>query len=341
MSRAVKFLYLTQEDVIKCGGLDMAQTIEAVEKALRLLDAGECIEPHVPAIRLNSVPHGGFSIHPAYIGGDIRKTGIKWMGTNLENPHKRNMPSATAVVIINDSKSGNPLAIMDGTLISAMRTGAVVGVGAKYLARPDAEVVGLIGAGVINRAQLIALHSTLKHIRLIKLFSRTAAKSHIFASEMSEQLGLEIQIVDSAQAAIEDADVIGPATDIRQKKRYIQPEWIKAGAYLVNLSGNDYSINAILDCDRIIVDNKKQLQVPDTTLTDMMTAGLLKSDDVTELGALISSRKEGRRHENERIFFSPFGMGIEDLINAYRVYQEAIRQGVGQELNLWSEPLWT
>ena len=338
MSRTLGFLYLTQEEVIECGGLDMLQTIESVKRAVQLLDQGECIEPLVRGIRWNSVH---VSMHPAYIGGDIQIAGTKWMAGNWENPIKRNMPNLSALTILNDTETGFPLAVMDGTLISAMRTGAVVGLGAKYLARPKSEVVGLIGAGVISRAQLMALHATLKHIWLVRLFDRKTERAHTFAKEMSERLGLEIRIVDSAQAAVEGADVVAPATNVFQKGRYIQPEWIKAGAYLANLSGNDYSFDAVLACDSIVVDNKKQLKVPDLTLSDMVAEGLVSPDDLVELGAIINGKKESRTHDNDRIFFSPFGMGIEDLINAYRVYQEACRRGVGQELKLWHEPLWT
>ncbi len=341
MSRTIKFLYLTQEEVIECGGMDMVQTIESVERVFQLLDEGECIEPHGPIIRWKGSGGRWISAHPAYVGADIQMTGIKWITSSPENRIKRNMPSATALIIINDFETGVPLAVMDGTVISAMRTGAVVGVGAKYLARPNTEVVGLIGAGVISRTQLMALHATLKHIRLVRLFSRTTEKAHTFAKEISEHLGLEIQVVDTAQAAVEGADVVAPATNISQKGRYIQPEWIKAGAYLVNLSGNDYSFDAVLACDRIVVDNKKQLQVSDLTLTDVVAEGRVNPDDLIELGAIINGKKEGRNHDNERIFFSPFGMGVEDLINAYRVYQEACRRGVGQELKLWHEPVWT
>lgn len=222
MSRAVKFLYLTQEQVIECGGLDMAQTIAGVDKAFRLLDNSECIEPQAPIIHWGSIYDRRISMHPAYIGGDVQVTGIKWIPSNPENPIKRNMPRSNAITILNDPETGFPLAVMDGTVISAMRTGAVVGVGARYLARPGAEVVGLIGAGVINRTQLMALHAVLKHIRQVKLFDLIPAKAHTFATEMHARLGLKIVVVDSTRAAIEGADIVAPATNVGPADRYIQ-----------------------------------------------------------------------------------------------------------------------
>ena len=341
MSRAVRFLYLTQEQVIECGGLDMVQTIEALEKVFNLLDEGECMEPQAPFIHWNGIYGRRISMHPAYIGGDVQVTGIKWIPSNPENPIKRNMPRANALTILNDPETGFPLAVMDGTVISAMRTGAVVGLGAKYLARPDAEVVGLIGAGVINRTQLTALHATLKNLRLVRLFDLRQDRAHAYAGEMSESLGLEIQVVDSARAAVEGAAVIAPATHVGPDDRYIMAEWIQEGAYLANLSVNDYTMDAVMACDRIVADNKKQLEVPTTILADMVSENLISPKDITELGAIVSGKKPGRTSDGERIFFSPLGMGIEDLINAHRVYKEARRRGIGQDLELWNEPQWT
>ena len=97
----------------------------------------------------------------------------------------------------------------------------------------------------------------------------------------------------------------------------------------------------MLDCDKIVVDNKKQLQLPTAILTDMVAENLVAPDDIIELGAIVNGRAAGRENDEERIFFSPLGMGIEDLINAHRVYQEAQRRGIGQELELWHNPVWT
>jgi len=318
MSRAVEFLYLTQEQVIECGGLDMVQTIDALEKVFCLLDEGECIEPQAPIIKWNGLHGRRISMHPAYIGGDVQVSGIKWIPSNPENPIKRHMPRANALTILNDPETGFPLAVMDGTAISAMRTGAVVGLGAKYLARPDAEVAGLIGAGVINRTQLMALHTTLKQLRLVKLFDLALEKAHAYAAEMSERLGLEIQVVDSAQAAVVGADVVAPATNVGRDDRYIQAEWIQEGAYLANLSVNDYTFDAVLACDKIVVDSKKQLELPEAILTDMVAEGLVDPDDIVELGAIVNGKKPGRTRDDE-----------------------ARRRGIGQELELWHEPVWT
>jgi ornithine cyclodeaminase len=123
--------------------------------------------------------------------------------------------------------------------------------------------------------------------------------------------------------------------------RYIRPEWIKKGAYLANLSVNDYTMDAVGVCDMIVVDHKKQLEIPTTLLADAIEDGVVAAADIIEFGAVVTGRQPGRGNEAQRILFSPLGMGIEDLINAHRIYHEALRRGIGQELELWHEPYWT
>jgi len=124
MSRSVKFLYLQQEDVIECGGLDMPQIIAAVEQVYALHEQGECIEPEAPLITWDGPQSKRVLAHPAWVGGEVSMAGIKWIPSNPENPRKRGMPRASAIIILNDDDTGYPLAVMDGTIVSAARTGA-------------------------------------------------------------------------------------------------------------------------------------------------------------------------------------------------------------------------
>jgi ornithine cyclodeaminase len=139
MSRSVGFIYLQQEDTIACGGLDMPRIIEAVESVYALHERGECIEPEAPLIAWAGPEGKRILTHPAWVGGDVNVAGIKWIPSNPENPRKRGMPRASAIIILNDDETGYPLAVMDGTIISAARTGAATGVGAKYLAKRDSN----------------------------------------------------------------------------------------------------------------------------------------------------------------------------------------------------------
>jgi len=159
---------LSQEDIIKCDGLNMQKTLEDIEEFFSLETKGKVIFPSKTILRWGDVKSeetkGRMNCMPGYVGGNINIPGIKWIGSAPLNPLKYNLPRASAVTILNDPDKLTPIAIMDGTLISAMRTGAVTGVGAKYLARSDSEVVGLIGAGVQNKNVVVTATTSVNPI---------------------------------------------------------------------------------------------------------------------------------------------------------------------------------
>ena len=131
----VEFLYLSQEEVIAAGGLDMAAAMADVEAALRLHQASDDLLPPKAVLDWGQGSQGLRDDHinamPAYLGGDYNMAGLKWIASFPANPHQRNLPRATSLIILNNPDTGTPLAVMDGTLISAMRTGAVTGVAAR------------------------------------------------------------------------------------------------------------------------------------------------------------------------------------------------------------------
>ncbi|MDY7042234.1 MAG: ornithine cyclodeaminase, partial [Chloroflexota bacterium] len=136
----IEFLYLTRTDV-RATGLDMQLTLKAVEDSFRLHHQGQTNLPWKTVLDLGERERGRVNAMPAYVGGPYDVCGIKWIAGFPGNPAKHKLPRATGLFVLNDSWTGVPLAVMDGTLISAMRTGAVTGVGAKYMARPDSEIV--------------------------------------------------------------------------------------------------------------------------------------------------------------------------------------------------------
>ncbi|UCC61726.1 MAG: ornithine cyclodeaminase, partial [Anaerolineae bacterium] len=152
MSKKVEVLWLSQGDVIAAGGLDMAATMDDVEEVFRLHGRGDYVLPEKIVLEWQERPPDGKENHvnimPGYVGGRFNAVGLKTIASFPRNPFARGLPRASALVELCDPEVGLPLAVMDGTLISAMRTGAASGVGIKYLAREDVTRVGLIGAGV-------------------------------------------------------------------------------------------------------------------------------------------------------------------------------------------------
>jgi ornithine cyclodeaminase/alanine dehydrogenase-like protein (mu-crystallin family) len=338
--RNVRFLFLSQEDVIAAGGLDMAGTIECVEKSFSLLDKGQAMEPDPPMLMFGGQAGRRVTMHPAYVGGDVETVGLKWTPANPDNPRTIGLPRATAMDIINDPMTGHPLAVMDGTIISAMRTAAVSAVGFKYLGRPDSEVVGLLGAGVIARAQLMALKEVIKRISDVKVFDLLSDKAKAWAEEMSTKLDLPVRAVGSAQGCVEGSDVVVGCTTVSATDRYVQPEWMKEGSLYSNISDNDATFEMILQADKVVVDGPRQFTIP-VVIGLMAKEGLISFDSIYgTIGEITNGKKPGRENDRERIFFSCLGLGCHDIVNARRIYDEAKRLGIGVELDLWKEPHW-
>lgn len=342
---AVKFIYLSQEDVIACGALDMAATMETVEEAFRVHGKGDYRQPNKVSLRWSDEEtteetKGRLMAMPAYIGGRFAVAGIKWIPSVPSNPKKCGLPRASALIILNDPETGLPLAVMDGTVISAMRTGAVSGVGAKYLARPNSRVLAIVGAGVQARTQLAALRLALPRLELVKIYDPDRERASVFAAEVANKYRLEVNVCSEAKEAIKGCDVLTTPTVAIEP--YVEPEWLKPGCYYADISSHDAKVEVYLRADKLVVDDWGEVKHYDTLLlTRAYRAGLLSDKHIyAEIGQIVTGQKPGRESEEEVIVFHPVGLGIIDIAAAYRVYQLALARGVGIKLPLWEKPLW-
>lgn len=321
----------------------MAATLRCVEDAFRLYDGGEVIEPQAPLIHWGNMAGRRISMHPAFVGGDVQVAGIKWIPSNPANPEHLRQPRSNALTILSDPESGYPLAVMEGKLISDMRTGAVCGIGARHLARSGSHTLALIGAGPISRTQLMALHAVFGVPDGIFVYDRVPGRAETFIRDMTERLNIPsggVMVAPSAEAAVRAADVIATATNVDLVHRYLREAWVQTGALVINTSVNDVDFDLVTAVDRVVVDSVKQFELEGTVLSEARRRGLLEESRLTEVGAILTGRLPGRTHPRDRILFSPLGMGMHDLINAKRVYDEARRRDVGTWLRLWDAPEW-
>jgi len=367
--KEVKFLYLSQEDMIEAGVLDMHKCVEVIDEAFKLMAKGDYLfggpggnehgiriffpktarGPHMPV----AGPDRRFMALVGYLGGGFNVCGEKWYGSNQAN-RERGLPRSILMVVLNDSDTGAPLAVMDGNLISAMRTGAVPGVGAKYLARKDSEVIGVIGSGVINRPCLMSLAEVLKKVKEIKVFDLVKSQGEAFSNEMREKLGLNVYPVDSLEEAIKNSDALSFAAS-RGKTPFVKNEWLKEGSYIALSAPTDFEDDFYLT-NRIVADNwkmhraslKDAYELPEELRGEILhfavhrlvDAGQIKGGDINELGPIALGTRPGRINDKEKIVLLTGGLPIEDIAWGYTVYKEAVKKGIGQELTLWEKPFW-
>jgi ornithine cyclodeaminase/alanine dehydrogenase-like protein (mu-crystallin family) len=325
---------LTRADV-RATGVDMPMAMDAVEDAFRLHHQGLTNLPYKTVLDMGERERGRGNVMPAYVGGEYDVFGIKWIAGFPKNPALHGLPRATGFFVLNDSWKGIPLAVMDCTLLSAMRTGAVTGVGAKYLARPDSESVAMIGAGVQARTQLEALKVALPGLQQVRVFDINRETAENYAVEMGEKLSLAVKAVDSAELAVRDADIVVTVTVADEP--IVKEAWMKPGSFFSAVgSYQEEEFAVVSNSDKVVVDGLEHVLHRETPVVALMIAqGMIQEDEVIELDAVVGGEAPGRESPEERIFFSPIGMGTEDVCVCNNVYRLAVEKGLGTKLQLW------
>lgn len=330
----ITFLYLTQADV-RAAGVSMRMVLDAVEDGFRLHHQGKAILPPKVVLDMDERQRGRGNAMPGYVGGDYDVFGIKWISGFPKNPARFGLPRGIGLLILNDPQSGVPLAIMDCTLISALRTGAATGVGAKYLARRDSDSVAMIGAGVQARTQLEALAIAVPSLKRARVYDINQQAAAAYAAEMSKQLALDVRAVDSPEAAVRGADIVVTVTVADEP--IVKEAWMKPGSFFSAVgSYQEEEFAVVQHSDRVIVDDLEGVIHRRTPVVALMVEqGLLKREQVAEIGAVICGEKPGRQTPQERIFYAPIGMGTEDIAVGARIYRQAVQKGLGTKLSLF------
>ncbi len=344
-SRKVEFLYLNQDEVIQCGALDMTMVMERIEHLFTLHEKGETIVPDKITLRWGDAASeavtGRINAMPGYVGGDVDTAGIKWIGSKPMNPLNYDLPRASALTILNDPETGFPISVMDGTVISAMRTGAVTGVAAKHLAREDSRRATFIGAGTQNHTQLLAVTTAVPDIEEVCICDISAERVDAFLeTETAKHPGRSFKGTTSAEEAVRGADIIVTATT--SLKPIVKADWIKAGAFLANVGNYEFEFEAIEAAGKIVVDNwEAVIHRGIQTVAIIVNEGRMNRDRLhAELGEITSGKRPGRENNLETIYFCAVGMGAEDIIVGRRIYEEARIRGIGTWLTLWNNPVW-
>lgn len=338
-----EFLVLSQEDVVRAGGLDMDACLPVIEETLVLHHRGETILPQKSALHWSDdldtdEKLGRIMAMPAYVGGSLRMAGIKWIPSVPQNP-SRGLPRGIGVILLSDPETGLPVCFMDGTIVSAMRTGAVSGLAARELAAPGASVVTLYGAGVQARTQLAGLELALPELAEIRLHDPNGAQTTAFAER--EQPGRPpIQVVDDPREAARGAHVLVAAT--MAPTPFVAADWLEPGMLVLSVSSFDPALDAIEAADLLVTDDfAHETYHPSRPFARAQAAGLVTETDVVTLGAILAGDHPGRTATDARIMVSPVGLGIEDVAWATAVYRQATEAGVGTQQRLWEAPIWT
>ena len=327
----IHFTYLNGPDI---DGLAMTddEVLGAVEGGLAAQGRGETvIEPRVhlqpdPAFR------GHFNVLRGYVA-PLNVAGVKIVGDYIDN-YKRGLPSEMAFLNLFDPRCGMPVALLDASAITDMRTGAMTALGAKYLARRDSKVLGHIGARGSSYWN-VRLLDHLFDFDEIRVHSRRPESREAFAERLSQDLGKTVRAVETWEACLRDADIQVEASRLEKPEPHFQTAWVKPGNLVVpygTISAVELSLTDVMD--KILVDDKGQIHAGRFgSLRAHANAGKLDDDKLHgELCQVVAGDLPGRESDEETILFWHRGLSLSDIALGAAMLEKAARLGVGQRL---------
>jgi len=323
-------LLINQEQIKSL--LDMPAVLKIVERVYRSHGEGKVIMP--PKVTLDLGEHDSWPFYkaalnamPAYLG-DVDIAGIKWAG-GFQNNFKIGLPFVSAMILLINPKNGAFIAVMDGAYITAIRTGAASAVCAKILARKDASVLGIIGAGVQGRMHLRAFHQVFK-LKEVRIIDITEGAAQRYREEMTAELGLNILPKKSYKDVVEGADIVCTVTIADQP--LVRKDWLKKGTLVVSAgSYQELEPEVVLSSDKIVVDSWAQTSHRGE-LAKLVEAGKIGEKNIhAEIGDILAGKKKGRERDDENILAVPIGIGSLDIACAFEVYRKALEQKIGTQ----------
>jgi ornithine cyclodeaminase len=319
-------LVLTQEEVERL--LDMEGCIGAMEGALAALARGEVHVPLRFVMRPGEEP-SLLGLMPAHRAGDTPLYSLKTVAVFPDNP-KRGLDAHQGTVTLFDGETGEVRVLMNASAITAIRTAAVSAVATRLLARDDARVLGILGAGVQARSHLEAL-PLVRNFDSVRIYGRTAEHARALADEAGAQA------VGSAEEAVRDADVVVTATSSAEP--VLAREWLKPGAHVNAIGGRPPQMteldSATIADSAFFVDRRESAEAEAGDYRAAVASGAIGSDHIrAELGEVLIGAKAGRSHEDEITVFRSLGLAVEDLAAAEYVVRRARETGAGTEVPL-------
>ena len=314
-------LFLTEDDVD--GLLTMDAAIETLDVGFRHQASGTASNSPRRRIRMG----GGMLHFMAAADRSTGVTGMKWYGGFGSGGTRFH-------VQLSDSESGELLAVMEAGRLGQVRTGAASGVATKYMARPDARNVAMIGSGYQAETQLEAI-CRVRQVERVRVFSRTEERREAFAARMAASLGVEVTAVGSAEECVGDADVVAVITSATSP--VLKGEWLQDGTH-VNAAGVNHWLRRELDgkavarASVIVADDVEQARIECADLIHPVERGDLTWQRVRELWEVVSGTVSGRNSPDEITLFESQGIALEDIAAGYHVYRLALECGVGTKV---------
>ena len=321
---------LSRTDVMQAVPMPLA--IDLMREAFAMLSAGEVSVPVRTSLSMEEL--GSRALYmPAYSASAARVS-LKVVVLNPANP-SQGLPFIHALVMISDASTGEPLAIMDGEYLTALRTGAGSGIATQLLSRRDASVAAIFGAGVQARTQLQAV-AAVRSLEKAYVFGRSRQNAELFASEMSARLGVEV-VVAHDPACLQEADIV--CTSTTSLTPVFDASDLKPGCHINGIGSYRPDMTEIpaeaIQRSRLFVDQREAVLAEAGDILIPLSHGLIDEDHIAaEIGEVINCKKAGRIFNDEITVFKSVGNAVQDLVVAQHLAAIAIEQGLGTQAEL-------
>src|SRR5713101_4054436 len=329
----IHFTYLSGPDIDRLA-LDDQAILDAVEAGLRAQGLGQAvIEPRVhlepdPAFR------GHFNVLRGYLAPQ-RLAGVKIVGDYVEN-YRRGLPSEMALLNLFDPETGMPVALLDATLITEMRTGALTALGAKYLARRDSSILGHVGARGTAYWN-VRLLDRLFDFAEIRVHSLRRESRESFARLLEADLGKPVRVTESWEDCLRGADIMVEASRLERPEPRLETRWVEPGCLVIpygTISAVELTLTDVMD--KIVVDDWGQARAGRFgALRAHVDTGRLSEKTLhAELCQIVVGERPGRESDDERILFWHRGLSLSDIAFGHALLEKARAMGVGRRLDL-------
>ncbi|NNN32377.1 ornithine cyclodeaminase family protein [Streptomyces sp. S3(2020)] len=325
------FTFLNGTDIARLELTD-DEILDAVEAGLRAQGLGETVVE--PRVHLTPDPafNGHFNVLRGYVA-PLSLAGVKIVGDYVDN-YRQGLPSEMALLNLFDPRTGMPAAVLDATALTEMRTGALTALGARHLARPDARVLGHIGARATSYWN-VRLLDRIFDLAEIRVHSRRPESRRAFAERLERDLGKPVVVTEDWKTCVQGADIVVEASRLERPEPLLRTEWITPGALVVPYGTNSAVELDLTDVmDKIVVDDWGQAHAgPFGALRAHVDSGRLNRGNLHgELGEIVVGLKPGRESPDETNLFWHRGLSLSDIALGAAMLRKAEERGVGQKL---------
>jgi alanine dehydrogenase len=326
----MKTLLLSRKDIESF--FTMKMCMDAVEKAFAGLSQGSAVMPQRTPIPLPD--KAGLALFmPAHIK-NLKALGAKIVTVYHHNVATHNLPAVLGTILLLDEETGFPVAIMDGGFLTAMRTGASSGVATKYMAREDADVCAIFGAGVQAFTQVLAIHEARPLRKLLSWSADPDETRQAFARKVSERIGVPVELAKEPAGAVLDSDIVVLATSAADP--VIDGNWLRPGTHINGIGSHTPKMREIdtltVQRSRIVCDLTEACKAEAGDFIIPAANGEWTWDQVAgNLGDVVRGKVRGRTSLEEITLFKSVGLAIQDMSAAKAVFDEAVLRGIGTE----------